>query len=389
MDRLRNELGSLQAGSKHTIRSPAAKGREEKPARILSIDMGYRNLAYCLLELHSSAKTIQVLPTIRAWQRLSMSDIRSAPAPELLADVPPAGLDTSETLASKVVTKEIFDPPTLSAIAHTLLRKHLLTLSPTIILIERQRFRSMGGASVLEWTIRVNMLENILHAVLYTLKAEGLWDGEVRCILPGRVGPFWVGEMDAENNKLALNEREALSEEDFMGGGRKMTKPSRAKAAKAHNKGLKMDLVRSWLEAGDVLTLGTEAVQSMADAYKEKWDRGPGGRKKISTEPSKEVKKEEISKLDDLADCLLQGMAWMKWEENKKALLREGVGALVNGVEEQEEKQKTNIKKVRKPVSKRVSEKGEKSVSKRVPVGKTKKSVLKDMEVRKIKKMKS
>jgi len=41
-----------------------------------------------------------------------------------------------------------------------------------------------------------------------------------------------------------------------------------------------------------------------------------------------------IGKLDDLADCLLQGVAWVKWQENKRLLLDGGVDSLdeVNGV---------------------------------------------------------
>jgi cruciform cutting endonuclease 1 len=35
-----------------------------------------------------------------------------------------------------------------------------------------------------------------------------------------------------------------------------------------------------------------------------------------------------VGKLDELADSLLQGMAWIKWEDNKRQVLKTGVGAL-------------------------------------------------------------
>jgi cruciform cutting endonuclease 1 len=36
-----------------------------------------------------------------------------------------------------------------------------------------------------------------------------------------------------------------------------------------------------------------------------------------------------MGKLDDLADCLLQGLAWVQWEENKRLLLKKGVEVLL------------------------------------------------------------
>ena len=36
----------------------------------------------------------------------------------------------------------------------------------------------------------------------------------------------------------------------------------------------------------------------------------------------------EIGKLDDLADCLLQGMAWVQWERNRRLVMEKGVQAL-------------------------------------------------------------
>lgn len=35
-----------------------------------------------------------------------------------------------------------------------------------------------------------------------------------------------------------------------------------------------------------------------------------------------------IGKLDDLADCLLQGVAWVKWQENRRLLVEGGLDSL-------------------------------------------------------------
>jgi cruciform cutting endonuclease 1 len=264
--------------------------------------MGIRNLAYCVLDVPSKAvaknasavgKSMEgKIPSIHEWCRLAVS---SAPISE------------DESLP---IAKEAFDPATLSKAAYTLLREKLLPANPTHILIERQRFRSMGSKHILEWTIRVNMFESILYAVLCTLKAEGVWSGEVVPVMPGKVGPFW------------------LSDDEGDGGGEGHRKERKAKSAKVKNKGQKIDLVRRWLDAGDVISLGNVGTVEMARQYVEKWDRSPG-RKKGGKEKMI-VKGEEMGKLDDLADCLLQGMAWVSWEENKRIALRDGVEALLD-----------------------------------------------------------
>ncbi|KAE8453055.1 hypothetical protein EG329_012242 [Mollisiaceae sp. DMI_Dod_QoI] len=265
------------------------------PTRILSIDMGIRNLAYCILDVpqkrvSKSKESIQAaLPSILAWHRLAVS---SAPKQSGDIDTPP--------------TKEAFDPATLSIAAYTLLRQRMLLEKPTHILIERQRFRSMGSKHILEWTVRVNMFESILYAVLCTLKEEGVWKGEVKAIQPGKVGPFWVDEGKDE------------------GEGKKRA----SKSPKVQNKGAKIDLVRKWLLDEDMVALGSESVKNIAKAYQEKWERLPG-RAKGRSKGAEESPQEKMGKLDDLADCLLQAMAWVQWEENKRTALKYGVEALL------------------------------------------------------------
>jgi cruciform cutting endonuclease 1 len=237
--------------------------------RVLSIDMGIRNLAFCVLDLPAVSTG---LPSLHAWQRLALS----TPTPG---------------------EAESFSPATLSGLAYALLRHRLLPQKPAYVLIERQRFRSMGSKHILEWTVRVNMLEAVIYGVLCALREEGVWAGEVLEVAPGKVGPFWVGDGEGEWKK--------------------------ERKAKKKNKGMKIDLVRGWLETGQMVGLGNEDVQAMAKRYMDKWDRIPGGRKA-------EAIVEEMGKLDDLADCLLQGMAWIQWQENKQIALQHGVEALLD-----------------------------------------------------------
>ncbi|CAL3971268.1 hypothetical protein PZA11_007800 [Diplocarpon coronariae] len=298
--RLLDEISLVQSAPAQDAKD---LNQKSKGTRILSIDMGIRNLAYCILDApakrivlpgtRTSKANPKDLPSIHAWHRLAVS---TAPT-------------TSDTTIAPA--REAFDPSTLSRAAYTLLRHRLLPSQPTHILIERQRFRSMGSKHILEWTIRVNMFESILYGALCALKEEGVWAGEVRAVAPGKVGPFWIEEEDSSPCEA--------------GQGKKKVRKSQS--AKIRNKGLKIDLVRGWLESGDVMRLGNDGVEEIARAYREKWDRLPGGRKG----PRRvEEEGEKMGKLDDLADCLLQGMAWVQWEENKRVVLKYGVEALLD-----------------------------------------------------------
>jgi cruciform cutting endonuclease 1 len=73
-----------------------------------------------------------------------------------------------------------------------------------------------------------------------------------------------------------------------------------------------------------MIRLGNKEVESMARRYREKWNRRPGGWRKSESDGE-----EKMGKLDDLADSLLQGMAWIEWEENKRTVLKHGVEALL------------------------------------------------------------
>ncbi len=288
-------------------------GVKNSPARVLSIDMGIRNLAYCILDLPSSGPkaTKPQIPSMTAWRRIAVS---SAPIPA--QDVKPS--------SSVPLKKEAFDPPTLSAAAYSLLKHTLLPHNPTHILIERQRFRSMGSPHILEWTVRVNMFESMLHAVLQTFKSENIWQGTVIPILPGKVGPFWIEGMSSPGADSAV-----LGDTSAGNAKRPREKVRKAKSAKLLNKGAKIDLVKNWLETNQMVSLGTPEVEQTAKAYMEKWHRLPGRKKGTSAASiGKAEVVEEMGKLDDLADSLLQGMAWIQWEKNKKQILKRGVEAL-------------------------------------------------------------
>ncbi|KAB5582479.1 mitochondrial resolvase Ydc2 [Coniochaeta sp. 2T2.1] len=260
-------------------------------SRILSIDLGIRNLAYALL---TPPLSLGSNPTVHAWNRVDLRTLSSGDHEGKYKD---------------------FTPPHLSTLALELVSKHLLPLQPSHVLIEKQRFRSGGGSAVLEWTVRVNSLESMLYAIFATLKRLGGFDGVVIPIDPRYVGPFLLGD-------------EGEGVEKVENAGLKVLK----KGSK-ENKRLKIDLVGGWMRDGKGVEFEGEG-EVMRRAFLRRWLPRERKKKKMGKgdkdgERVGEVEEEEmIPKLDDVADCLLQGVAWLRWEENKRRLKEELGGQL-------------------------------------------------------------
>ena len=253
LQRLSCLLGLNVSGTKTTLVNAIGSldPTPAPPTRILSIDMGIRNLAYCVIDLHTLP-----LPTLTTWTRtaLPLSVKNLGPSVSL-----PAFAEATHTLATG------------------LLRDH----APSHVLIELQRWRSGGGRGVLEWTIRVNTVEAMLHALLLGLRLAGKWDGHVESVDPGKVARLWVG-----------------------------------KASSAAVKPLKSGVVRDWLRTGQVVKVGEGGPEMAAELLLLE-----GVRRAVKASGEKVTAEEK--KVDDLADCVLQAAAWIRWQEGRKRL-REG-----------------------------------------------------------------
>lgn len=215
------------------------------PHRILSIDMGIRNLALCLVRIHSSK-----LPQITNWNRVTVTQKPT--------------LDDSSP-------SESFEPIEYAEKAYKIIKSSLETYKPHTILIERQRYRSAGSSAVQEWTVRVNMLESMFHAILYTMKMEHKWEFDVFSVSPRKVTQLWLADVDEK-----MNARE--------------TKVAKIAAA-------------AKVLEGDVEIIG------QARETAEEFGRKRGG-----------------IKVDDLADSMLQGLGWWRWHVNRMEMVEEILG---------------------------------------------------------------
>lgn len=166
-----------------------------------------------------------------------------------------------------------------------------------------------------EWTLRVGVFEGMLYAILHTLRQERGLDGIfVEGVEPKRVVGFW-DEIGAGGTKISTDSGSEASD-----AGKRLTAREVKKA--------KIGLVGGWIEGslagptesftGNFVVGQDDTVKEIAGAYVRKW-RG---------ERAKKNGNGDVGKLDDLADCLLQGVTWLEWQVMRQRIVREGIKAL-------------------------------------------------------------
>ena len=282
------------------------------PASIVSIDMGIRTLAYAHLKIPPVALTSdsatgpeRAKPTLNAWQCLS---IATKPSTSLSQTTPNLDADALDADARAAVTqpKESFSPDLYAHYAYDLVKGLISRFNPTHVLIERQRFRSGGNSAVLDWTIRVGVFEGMLHAAFRTICEERSLSIHILPVEPKRVARYWLGDK--------------ASPDGVARGARK--KRASSKEVKTE----KIDVVGRWLErdsdAQRPLGPIEETAQPTATAYLEKWHGKTKGVK-----ASDSILR--LSKLDDLADSLLQGLTYVEWQKWKADIGAKGPEALL------------------------------------------------------------
>lgn len=273
--------------------------------------MGIRNFGLCVLEAPSLTEPAATshalkLPTklkIIAWKKV-----------DVLGQLSPKGPNATPAKRGRApIDASVFTPSLLSKTARSITQDLLATYNPSHILVERQRFRSGGASAVQEWTLRVNMLESMIWASLETLRSVQKSNvfPQAHEVSPARVANFWCPD--------AIEERTAIDDTLFANPLRAVTAPKERKKIEKKDK---IAVVRSWLAAikapkstaidvqlelsPDVLAIANDFDNTTTD-----------GRRR-----SKDENGSSGSKLDDLADCLLQGAAWVRWEENRQRLYR-------------------------------------------------------------------
>ena len=286
-----------------------------QPLSLVSIDMGIRNLAYAHFTARAGTPQIEHNASsrfaglkLKSWKRFDVSSAMTADIPcrsqVSHLDSPSSTDDKHSTstartsAATSTTVKHIFEPWTYASRAYMLISDIIRLHKPTQILIERQRFRSGGGSAVQEWTIRVGVLEGMLYAVLKTINEITAEQISVRGIQPTRVNSYWL-------------------EEGFH--GQKQAIEVRPKLAAREAKKFKINIVGEMLNSagsGDKRMDIDDDARASVENYLNIWG------KDVTSSRTKAVA--FPLKLDDLADCFLQGLAWIQWQDSLYQLQRRG-----------------------------------------------------------------
>ncbi|KAH7094717.1 mitochondrial resolvase Ydc2 [Paraphoma chrysanthemicola] len=311
-----------------------------KKLRIVSIDMGIKNLAFCDVEMeYSGDDSMNPTLDIIRWDKLNLLDTNY--------DLDHSQSELRNSLYVKDRVKDAEDEqdpyslPVLSRTAYTFLRKSVLEVSPDIILIERQRWRSGGSSAIQQWTVRVNTLEAMLWAILNTLNLEQSATSRgvkgavtqsqygVHGVDPKRVGQYWLGQQSK-----ARAERPAFHEDALNVDVNQIKKEARSKAEKK----AKIAILRSWFSTkpastqpstpasapilsftvglGATAALNALSLPSAKTRRKKKADIDD----QVVEKGLPVVAEKDLKKLDDITDSCLQVAAWVAWESTRRQL---------------------------------------------------------------------
>jgi cruciform cutting endonuclease 1 len=318
-----------------------------KKTRILSIDMGIKNMAFCVADISSremklfSNKASSIPKAemqIAAWRRFDVAEkVGKWSASPAIAE---GGSSLAEATIDEEEGEGPYTPSALSKTAYNLLKHVLLPYKPDIILIERQRWRSTGSPSIQQWTVRVNTLEGMLWAILTALREErdipargnaNAYD--IYAVDPKRVGTFWIRQNSAhaaspgKKRDLFDGRAQDLGPEDEIVDvlGNEKTLEKKLSRNKAEKKA-KIQLLRFWLAkprpsanadadptSTEIEFTFTPEAEDVRAALCVTGGTGRGRAKKIT----------DLNKMDDVTDCFLQAAAWVAWEGNRVKIANE------------------------------------------------------------------
>jgi cruciform cutting endonuclease 1 len=346
-------LDSFDSAASTSGKQKKSKKKKSRQLSIVSIDMGIQNLAYAhlLLDPQPSNRTSKKkaqdpshgggkLPILRAWERLNV--FPTAPPPDK-----PIRKPAHKSIA-KLAAAAAYSPSRYATAAYHFITHILAQCNPTHILIEQQRFRTGGSSAVAEWTLRVGVFEGMLHAILRTVREDRKQQQQQQCrveevvsVSPARCARFWL-----EGGGYASDDWRAVAVGGGGGGGGGRGGEERRKMTGREGKQAKIDLVgRSFLHLGSdgssgssMVEPGSAQVRAMQLAFLQRWAvtskaakglRGADGLILIpptTCEEGATMPPIQPQKLDDLADCLLQALAWLRWQSMRDLVLRDCEG---------------------------------------------------------------
>lgn len=194
---------------------------------IFSIDVGLKNFSFCKMQVNtktlhadSSIKAYLTIhkPTVYQWYKMNLNQFTRNES-----------FDFTPENYSYMINKLIFE------LIFPNLGNSTKKETPDIILIERQRFRTMGSHNIFEHILKSNILENMLYSSLNTLRLINHHNLKFQLISvnPQVMSSYWVNYY--ENNK---NNYKSITENKIFD----------KKKNEIDSKQLRIQLVYNWLD---------------------------------------------------------------------------------------------------------------------------------------------
>ncbi|ANZ76183.1 BA75_02505T0 [Komagataella pastoris] len=274
---------------------------KDRKYSIVSIDVGVKNFAFTRFQLQGGDvfKSRSSLPSILEWFKLDLEQFEGM---------------------------KIFSPLAYSKMAYYLVENLIFKISdaelftPSVLLIERQRFRSNGGSSVLESVIKSNIIENMIISNVYTMgQMNNKYKTKIVSSSPASMVNFWTNyKMSDGSTYLSMNSK--------------------------NSKNSRITLVDRWFDA---LLKGAPASFILGDQLASRITnkelallarcKNPSRRIYLLMEMlNKPSIGSSVVKGDDLADSLLHGLSLLRFEQNK-VKLRENLEDLQTTISEIEQ----------------------------------------------------
>ncbi|KKY23896.1 hypothetical protein UCRPC4_g02709 [Phaeomoniella chlamydospora] len=273
------------------VEASVKEQRRNGEMRILSIDMGIRNLAYAFVIVPAPESEKETsIPIFFDWKRLDVSETQRARNSEDDGDESPP--------SNHQLKSNPYSPSNLAPIAHNFVSSILSTHNPTHILIERQRFRSGGSSAVLEWSLRVGVFEGMLHALFLGLAIERDIPLDIRSIDPGRVTRFWLSKYTGSPPENAA----AVKKFKVEVAARILASCEKDMSLINTAPNLHKDMIMPFLHKHQ--SRNTSPTTTTSTTRKSPNSRSP----------------EKLDKIDDLADSFLSVMTWLEWQKAAKIL---------------------------------------------------------------------
>ncbi|KAK9644554.1 hypothetical protein HCH54_006985 [Aspergillus fumigatus] len=326
--RLKEELPHRNPEKQTSACASTSSGTNTGAMSILSIDMGIQNLAYAhlLVPRDSHTATAGTVVKLNAWRRLAVSDALLDLAPDSLGKIQEGRASNASKLTGKANVKRK--------------EKEKHTFSPS----EYARTAGFALAGAVQCRSgRCGWVCLRGCCMLFCMR----WDRLGREPRRGCDRWCWV---------LSLGGWGAYWE-DRLGVDVDAPKKKKKKASSREGKKVKINIAGEWLragmggvEAGSGSALGSPFRLSVADdselralvnAYLRRWAGKSNAGKSVSRARAKAegqaaveedgavFEPPDVRKMDDLADCLVQGVTWLEWQAMRQRVSTEGLDAVL------------------------------------------------------------